>query len=48
MVDNQITRETAHHIAQRFLDWGLIADLEGDQSRGGKLIKDQIVVFVYV
>lgn len=31
-----MTRETAGVIAQRFLDWNLIADVEGESVRGSK------------
>lgn len=30
------TRETANVIAQRFLDWNLIADVEGETVRGSE------------
>lgn len=33
--NQSFTRETAHVIAQRFLDWNLIADVEGEAVRGG-------------
>ena len=36
LADSHITREIAHHIAQRFLDWGLIADVEGDHNGRGE------------
>ena len=30
----RFTPETAYHVAQRLLDWGLIADVEGESVRG--------------
>ena len=30
----RFTQETAYHVAQRLLDWGLIADVEGQSIRG--------------